>query len=262
MAGLDLKGLIGKLNPVCQRALEGAAGLCLSRTNYNVEVEHWLTKLLEQPGNDICLLLKAFDIDQGRVLTDLTKAIDRLKTGNARPPLLSPEVCDLIKQAWLIASVDFGDEKVRGAWLLLALLSDESLSQRLLAASDEFRRISPDVLRREASRVFPRSTESDFMPGGAASGDAPAGGAAAGADGKPRGAWAMTLRGLAFGIVLSILWEGFEAATNLIGNWTDTWTDVALTTLGATLAAMASAGQPLASAHDGVPRNGAMGPPA
>ena len=110
MAGLDLKGLIGKLNPVCQRALEGAAGLCLSRTNYNVEIEHWLVKLLEQPGNDICLLLKHFDIDQARVLGDLTKAIDRLKTGNSRPPLLSPEVCDLIKQAWLLASVDFGDE--------------------------------------------------------------------------------------------------------------------------------------------------------
>jgi type VI secretion system protein VasG len=45
-AGLDLNGLIGKLNPVCQRALEGAAGLCLSRTNDNVEVEHRLTKLL------------------------------------------------------------------------------------------------------------------------------------------------------------------------------------------------------------------------
>ena len=188
MAGLDLKGLIGKLNPVCQRALEGAAGLCLSRTNYNVEIEHWLVKLLEQPGNDICLLLKHFDIDQARVLGDLTKAIDRLKTGNSRPPLLSPEVCDLIKQAWLLASVDFGDEKVRGAWLLLALLSDESISRRALAASDEFRRLAPDVLRREASRVFPRSTESDFMPGGAAGGDAGAAGGEAGpGDGKPRG---------------------------------------------------------------------------
>ena len=188
MAGLDLKGLIGKLNPVCQRALEGAAGLCLSRTNYNVEIEHWLVKLLEQPGNDICLLLKHFDIDQARVLGDLTKAIDRLKTGNSRPPLLSPEVCDLIKQAWLLASVDFGDEKVRGAWLLLALLSDESISRRALAASDEFRRLAPDVLRREASRVFPRSTESDFMPGGAASGDAGAAGGEGGpGDGKPRG---------------------------------------------------------------------------
>jgi type VI secretion system protein VasG len=69
----------------------------------------------------------------------------------------------------------------------VALISDESLSQRLLAASDEFRRISPDVLRREASRIFPRSTESDFMPGGAASGEASASGADTGGDGKHRG---------------------------------------------------------------------------
>ena len=186
MAGLDLRGLIGKLNPVCQRALEGAAGLCLSRTNYNVEIEHWLVKLLEQPGNDICLLLKHFEIDQGRVLADLTKSIDRLKTGNARPPLLSPEVCDLIKEAWLTASVDHGEQAVRGAWLLLALLSDESLARRAVAASDEFRRIAPDVLRVEAARVFPRSTESDYMPGaGDAAAGASAGEAGAAGGGKP-----------------------------------------------------------------------------
>jgi type VI secretion system protein VasG len=183
MPGLDLRGLIGKLNPVCQRSLEAAAGLCLSRTNYNVEIEHWLVKLLEQPGNDICLLLKHFEIDQARVLADLTKAIDRFKTGNARPPLLSPEVCDLIKEAWLTASVDHAEQKVRGAWLLLALLSNESLSRRAVAASDEFRRIAPDVLAREATRVFQRSTESDFMPGGAASGEPDA----ADAGGKPKG---------------------------------------------------------------------------
>jgi type VI secretion system protein VasG len=187
MAGLDLKGLIGKLNPVCQRALEGAAGLCLSRTNYNVEIEHWLVKLLEQPGNDVCLLLKHFEIDQARVLADLTKAIDKLKTGNARPPLLSPEVCDLIKEGWLTASVDHTEPKVRGAWLLLALLSNESLSRRAVGASDEFRRIAPDVLRREATRVFPRSTESDYMPGGAASDEPGAVDGGAVGDGKPKG---------------------------------------------------------------------------
>lgn len=186
MAGLDLKGLISKLNPVCQRALEGAAGLCLSRSNYNVEVEHWLVKLLEQPGNDICLLLKHFEIDQARVLADLTKVIDRFKTGNTRSPMLSPEVCDLIKEGWLTASVDFNEPKVRGAWLLLALLSNESLGRRAVAASDEFRRIAPEVLRQEASRVFTRSTESDYMPGGAASDDA-ATGDQAGPDGKPKG---------------------------------------------------------------------------
>ncbi len=40
MIQLPLKSLVGKLNDTCRRALEAAAGLCLSRTNYNVEVEH------------------------------------------------------------------------------------------------------------------------------------------------------------------------------------------------------------------------------
>ena len=36
---LNLKSLVGRLNDVSRNALEGAAGLCLSRTNYDVEVE-------------------------------------------------------------------------------------------------------------------------------------------------------------------------------------------------------------------------------
>jgi len=38
--GVNLKQLIGKLNDVTRNALEGAAGLCLSRTHYNAEIEH------------------------------------------------------------------------------------------------------------------------------------------------------------------------------------------------------------------------------
>jgi type VI secretion system protein VasG len=38
---LDLKQLVQKLNPTCHRCLEAAAGACMSRTNYNVEIEHW-----------------------------------------------------------------------------------------------------------------------------------------------------------------------------------------------------------------------------
>ncbi len=185
MAGLDLRGLIGKLNPSCQRALEAAAGLCLSKTNYNVEIEHWMMKLLEQPGNDVCLLLRHFGVDQAKVMAGLAKAIDGFKTGNARPPLLSPEVCVLIRQAWLIASVDNGEADVRGARLLQALLAEESIAPRALAVSDELRKISPDVLAREASRVFPRSIESELADGGEDASGSQAG--AATADGRAAG---------------------------------------------------------------------------
>ncbi|WP_157033376.1 hypothetical protein [Belnapia moabensis] len=39
-----------------------------------------------------------------------------------------------------------------------------------------------------------------------------------------------------FGLVLGTAWEVFEALTKLSGDWTDTWTDVVLTTTGAVLA--------------------------
>ena len=184
MAGLDLKNLIGKLNPQCQRALEGAAGLCLSRTNYNVEIEHWLVKLLEQPGNDLALLLRHFGVDSARLLADLAKAIDRLKTGNSRPPLLAPEVCQLAKEAWLVASVDHGQPKVRSAWLLAALMGEESLSRHAVAISDEFRKISAEQLRRDAGVVFERSIESE-LPAGEAGGGGGGEPGAPGAPGKP-----------------------------------------------------------------------------
>src|SRR5687768_1193105 len=107
MSNSNLKSLIAKLNTTCRSTLEAAAGLCLSRTNYNVEIEHWLLKLLENPGSDISAIFKHYGIDTARVSKDLTKALDRLKTGNARPPALSPDISQLAREAWMIASVDF-----------------------------------------------------------------------------------------------------------------------------------------------------------
>ncbi len=60
---IDLKSLIGKLTETSRRGLEGAAGLCLSRTNYDVEMEHWLAKLLETSDGDLPRLLRHCEVD-------------------------------------------------------------------------------------------------------------------------------------------------------------------------------------------------------
>ncbi len=87
MPAFPLKTLVGKLNPVCRRALEAAAGLCLSRTNYNVEIEHYLLKLLEvgriRPAAHPQALRGRSQRGGQR---ELTRALDKLKTGNARRP--------------------------------------------------------------------------------------------------------------------------------------------------------------------------------
>ena len=92
----NLKSLIGRLNDTCRNALEGAAGLCLSRTNYDVDVEHLLVKLGETPDTDFHRILRRFEIDESRLAKDLVRSLDRLKTGNSRTPALSPRLPKLV----------------------------------------------------------------------------------------------------------------------------------------------------------------------
>jgi type VI secretion system protein VasG len=63
MAKSNLKSLIGKLNETCRSALELAAALCLSQTHYEVDVEHFLTKLLDMQNTDIHKILRHFEIN-------------------------------------------------------------------------------------------------------------------------------------------------------------------------------------------------------
>ena len=118
MSQINLKELVGKLNDTCRAALESAAGLCLSRTNYNIEIEHWLLKLLENDRAEFTIACKASGVDVSRLASDLTNAIDKFKTGNGRPPALSPNVVDLIREAWLFGSVDHGVAKIRSGHVL------------------------------------------------------------------------------------------------------------------------------------------------
>jgi type VI secretion system protein VasG len=55
---VNLKALIGECNRETRAALEAAASLCLSRTHYDVEVEHYLMKLLDQVDGDCSAILR------------------------------------------------------------------------------------------------------------------------------------------------------------------------------------------------------------
>ncbi len=157
MAHVDLKQLVGKLNRNSRAALEAAAGLCLSRTNYNVEIEHWLLKLLEQTNTDFVVLLRQFGVDQSRLAADLTRAIDRFKTGNSRPPSLSPDLVELVREAWLIGSIDYGATMARSGHLLCALLGNDALRRIATGASAEFDKVRPDALHAKFPLVLPKT---------------------------------------------------------------------------------------------------------
>jgi type VI secretion system protein VasG len=159
MSAVNLKNLVGRLNEVSRNSLEGAAGLCLSRTHYNVEIEHWILKLFDHAGSDLECILRRFEIDAGRLAADLTGSIDRLKTGNSRAPALSPAVVDLAREAWLTASLEFGAAEARSGHVLYALLTNDMLSRQAYSMSREFESISLDSFRREFDDIVANSTE-------------------------------------------------------------------------------------------------------
>src|ERR1035441_115333 len=140
------KALIEKLNDATRRAFEAAAGLCVARTHYDIEIEHYLLKALDGSDNDIAAILKHFGVDRSRLTSELERSLDALKSGNARSPAFSPTVVKMLAEAWTVASIDFDAGSVRTGFTLLAQIGNEDLARVAREVSKELQRISSEEL--------------------------------------------------------------------------------------------------------------------
>jgi type VI secretion system protein VasG len=157
----NLKGLIGKLNDTTRNALEAAAGFCLARTHYDIEVEHFLLKLLDTTDSDLPRILKQFGVDKSRLTGDLTRSLDKLKSGNARTPAFSPTLTDMLSEAWTIGSIDFGSAQVRTGFCVLAIASSGDLSRLMREVTREFQKISAETLHKDFWNIVAGSPEDE-----------------------------------------------------------------------------------------------------
>ncbi len=156
---VNLKSLVARLNDTCRGALEGAAGICLARTNYDVEIEHILAKLLEQDDTDLHKICSHYEVNIDRLSKDVNDAIDRLKTGNTRTPGLSDRLPRWIQDAWLLASVDYGAARVRSGHLVLALMLNDSFARIAREISREFNHVSAESLQQKLEDITADSAE-------------------------------------------------------------------------------------------------------
>ncbi|HEY6388589.1 MAG TPA: type VI secretion system ATPase TssH [Candidatus Acidoferrum sp.] len=155
----NLKGLIGKLNDTTRNTLEAAAGFCLARTHYDIEVEHFLLKLLDVTDSDLSRVLKQFGVDKSRLTGDLTRSLDKLKSGNARTPAFSPTLTDMLSEAWTIGSIDFGSAQIRTGFCILAIASSGDLSRLMREVTREFQKIGAEALHKDFWNIVAGSPE-------------------------------------------------------------------------------------------------------
>lgn len=182
--GLDSGALIKTLNKTCLNALQSAAGLCLSRTNPSVEIEHWLFKLAETPDTDLARIFRHFEVDPSHLQRDLTRSLDQFRTGNARTPTLSLAIDELMRVAWVLASIQYHARLIRSGVLLQALLEDDRLGRMARESSRELAKVKVETLAANLMKIVAGSAEDEGTAADRASSEpgAPATGPAAQGD--------------------------------------------------------------------------------
>ncbi|SOE47384.1 type VI secretion system ATPase TssH [Orrella dioscoreae] len=156
-----LKTLIGKLNPTCRQAAERAASICMGRGHYEVDLEHVFLALLEQPDSDFVVMAGRCDINVAALQGDLEHELGNVRTGNTRTPVFSPHLQTLFEHAWLIASLDSHDTRIRSGHLLLALLTAPDLAQLALRGSSRFASFRLDDLKHRYDELARGSREAE-----------------------------------------------------------------------------------------------------
>jgi type VI secretion system protein VasG len=159
----NAKPLIGRLNSTTRAALEAAAGLCLARTHYDVEIEHFLLKTLDIVDADVARILRHFEVDTAQLTADLTRSLDRFKRGNSGTPDFSPKLMVMLEEAWTLGSLHFGAAEIRSGFTLLALATKDDLA-RIKTNSREFQKIDSNTLWKDFAAIVSGSREEPAQP--------------------------------------------------------------------------------------------------
>ena len=119
--------LYGKLAGSLFQSLESATTFCKLRSNPYVELIHWVHQLIQQPDNDIHYVLRHYRISTSDVEKSLLRQLDLLPAGASAISDFSHHIDLSIEKAWMLASIRYGDNKIRSGWLLLAWLTTPDL---------------------------------------------------------------------------------------------------------------------------------------
>jgi len=159
---VEYRALLKRLNPLCTRALEAAAGLAISRGHYEIGVEHLLLKLAEEQRGDIAALYRSLNVSSTPLLRALQRGSDQRKRGNSGKPVFSPLLVSWIQDAWLLGSVEGQASRVRSGHLFSVLL----LQPEHYEAADYAELLSQldrDAIRRHFDELTDGSTEAPVV---------------------------------------------------------------------------------------------------
>ncbi|WP_250475279.1 type VI secretion system ATPase TssH [Caballeronia sp. GAFFF1] len=158
------QALFGKLGATLFRSIESATTFCKLRGNPYVELVHWLHQLLQLPDSDLHRIVRHAGIELDLLERDVARALNALPSGASSISDFSHYIELAIERAWVLATLEHGDRRVRGAWLIAALAGTPELRRVLLSVSSALARIPVDVSGDTLTAWISGSPEGDDAP--------------------------------------------------------------------------------------------------
>lgn len=155
--------LYGKLAGSLFRTLESATAFCKLRSNPWVELTHWVYQLTQQPDNDILHVLRYYQISLTDVEKKLLRQLDMLPSGATAISDFSHHIDLSIEKAWMLASIRYGDNKIRSGWLLLAWLATPELRRVLVNICEPLAGLPVDELTEILPSLIEKSLEAQEL---------------------------------------------------------------------------------------------------
>ncbi|KIC47730.1 type VI secretion system ATPase TssH [Tateyamaria sp. ANG-S1] len=164
MTEISRVALFGKLNSLGFKAIEGATVFCKMRGNPYVEVVHWLHQILNTQDSDIHHIIQHYDLDAGKIATEMTKALDALPRGASSVSDLSGHLEDVMERAWVWGSLLYSSNQVRTGHLILGMLKTPNLKNILMTISPTLASVKADELADDFHTVTDGSPEDAMRP--------------------------------------------------------------------------------------------------
>jgi type VI secretion system protein VasG len=153
------QALVKRLTPTATRLLEEAVSRANGSHCHEIIVEHLLARMLEAEDSDTALLLRRFEVDRRRLAQGVERALQDLRTGSSGRPVFSESIFQWFEDAWLLASIELGDSRLRSGVLFAQFIlrrtryTAEHFPELDALPTDELRRSLVELLRPSAETL-------------------------------------------------------------------------------------------------------------
>src|SRR5882724_6759463 len=113
MADISLEAVTGKLNQIGYDSFMQALRHAKGAGNRNLELEHWLLKILQMDRTDLALTADHFKLDRAKLMADVGAAVSGFAMNKTEMPGISENIIDSLDRAWHFATLLFGETQIR-----------------------------------------------------------------------------------------------------------------------------------------------------